>query len=402
MSENEKEKKSDELQEAGQQVSLKDKWTGLLMDVLGWAEEEDIWSWMGKVRGGWEEQLQVLRSAPLMMMMMDAEEQFKTQWKRRWREAITGDPERRVRDQMDDKEVQKRIKLVDTASFTLGIVMVMIAEFLLVGYPSGFPWFYLIVNFMLMLLRYLTYKAIKNHFFMLDFCYFLNASVLLQSLSCSMTADSGFCSTWFKSNFMLSHGPIAVAILAWQNSIVFHSLDKMTSFFIHIMPPLTCYLQRWDVIPGSMPEEGLSLSLMQMVVIPMFWYSVWQVFYLYIQQTIIDKDPELMTSLRYLTQCPRNPMYIITMDVCIRLGVLKQGEKYTSEDTKTKIIYVVGQWVYMFLMLIPVPLYFYFRFLNTTFLFILILAGIWRGGSYYIFKFSKSYNQKFNMPKKEN
>ena len=35
---------------------------------------------------------------------------------------------------------------------------------------------------------------------------------------------------------MLSHGPIAIAILAWQNSIVFHSLDKMTSFFIHIMP----------------------------------------------------------------------------------------------------------------------------------------------------------------------
>ena len=68
----------------------------MLMDVLGWAEEEDIWSWVGKVRGGWEEQLQVLRSAPLMMMMMDAEEQFKTQWKRRWREAITGDPERYI------------------------------------------------------------------------------------------------------------------------------------------------------------------------------------------------------------------------------------------------------------------------------------------------------------------
>ena len=33
-----------------------------------------------------------------------------------------------------------------------------------------------------------------------------------------------------------SHGPIAIAIIAWQNSLVFHSLDKMTSFFIHIMP----------------------------------------------------------------------------------------------------------------------------------------------------------------------
>ena len=133
--------------------SLRDKWTGLLMDSLGWEQGEDIWSWVGRVKGGWVEQLQVLRSAPLMMMMMDAEEQFKTKWKRRWREAITGDPDRRIRDQMDDREVRKRVKLVDTASFTLGIVMVMTAEFLLVGYPRGFPWFYLILNTMLMMLR---------------------------------------------------------------------------------------------------------------------------------------------------------------------------------------------------------------------------------------------------------
>ena len=64
--------------------------------------------------------IQVLRSAPLMMMMMDVEDQFKTKWKRRWRKAISGDPEKRIRDHMDNKEVQKRIRLVDTASFTLG------------------------------------------------------------------------------------------------------------------------------------------------------------------------------------------------------------------------------------------------------------------------------------------
>jgi len=67
------------------------------------------------------EQLQVLRSAPLMMMMMDAEEHLKTKWKKRWREAITGDGEMRIRDHMDDKEVQKRVKMVDTASFTVNI-----------------------------------------------------------------------------------------------------------------------------------------------------------------------------------------------------------------------------------------------------------------------------------------
>ena len=40
-------------------------------------------------------------------------------------------------------------------------------------------------------------------------------------------------------------------------------------------------------------------------------------------------------------------MYIITMDVCIRLGVLKKDEKYSPDDTKTKVIFVIGQWVYM-------------------------------------------------------
>ena len=54
-----------------------------------------------------------------MMMMMDVEDQFKTKWKRRWRKAISGDPDKRIRDHMDDKEVQKRVKLVDTASFTV-------------------------------------------------------------------------------------------------------------------------------------------------------------------------------------------------------------------------------------------------------------------------------------------
>ena len=132
-----------------------------------YSNETHIW------RYGWT--LQVLRSAPLMMMMMDVEDQFKTKWKRRWRKAISGDPDKRIRDHMDDKEVQKRIRLVDTASFTLGIdalivwllllscwqsvssyfcifhslvfvgvFMAMWVEYLILAAPSAFPWFYLV------------------------------------------------------------------------------------------------------------------------------------------------------------------------------------------------------------------------------------------------------------------
>ena len=31
----------------------------------------------------------------------------------------------------------------------------------------------------------------------------------------------------------------------WQNSLVFHSLDKLTSFFLHFFPPLHLHLFRW-------------------------------------------------------------------------------------------------------------------------------------------------------------
>lgn len=362
---------------------------------LGW--EGDLNSWIGRIQGGWETQLEVLRSAPLMMMMMDVEDQFKTKWKRRWRKAISGDPDKRIRDHMDDKEVQKRIRLVDTASFTLGVFMAMWVEYLILAAPSAFPWFYLVTLILLMLLRYSTYRAINNHFFMIDFCYFMQVSVITQALLFPPT--SSFGAAWFKANFALSHGPIAIAILAWQNSMVFHSLDKMTSFYIHIMPPLTCYMQRWAILPGGPSPDSMTFGFGDMLITPLILYGTWQAAYLYVQHTVIDKDPELVTSLRYLTQCPRNPMHIITMDVCTRLGVLNPGEVYHPDQMKTKTIFVVGQLIYAILWLLPTPILFHIRFINTTFLLVLVVAGIWRGGSYYIFVFSKIYNKKFEPDK---
>ena len=54
---------------------------------------------------------------------------------------------------------------------------------------------------LLMLLRYTTYRAINNHFFMLDFCYFMQISVITQTLLFPPT--SAFGAAWFKANFAL-------------------------------------------------------------------------------------------------------------------------------------------------------------------------------------------------------
>ena len=40
-------------------------------------------------------------------------------------------------------------------------------------------------------------------------------------------------------------GPLCCAIIVWRNSLVFHSLDKVTSFFLHALPPMSLHLTRY-------------------------------------------------------------------------------------------------------------------------------------------------------------
>ena len=47
-----------------------------------------------------------------------------------------------------------------------------------------------------------------------------------------------------QANYILCMGPLMVALIVWRNSLVFHSLDKLTSFFLHIFPPITAHFLR--------------------------------------------------------------------------------------------------------------------------------------------------------------
>ena len=47
---------------------------------------------------------------------------------RRWRKAVTGDPDKRIRDHMKETP---QVKLLDKMSFTLGVVVICLSEFLI-------------------------------------------------------------------------------------------------------------------------------------------------------------------------------------------------------------------------------------------------------------------------------
>ena len=69
---------------------------------------------------------------------------------------------------------------------------------------------------LLMLLRYTTNRAINNHFFMIDFCYFMQISVITQTLLFPPT--SAFGAAWFKANFALRSDLFWFCLVSFSNA----------------------------------------------------------------------------------------------------------------------------------------------------------------------------------------
>jgi hypothetical protein len=100
-------------------------------------------------------------------------------------------------------------------------------------------------------------------------------------------------------------------VLAWRNSLVFHSLDKTTSLFIHLTPNILLYALRWldedpdrcvydslepdscacvqqltscrgvcDSLATYETLRGKDATFTQMVFLPIIPYLIWQVLYL--------------------------------------------------------------------------------------------------------------------------
>lgn len=118
----------------------------------------------------------------------------------------------------DAKNVTAREKL----SFMAGVLNIFISGYLIGGYPELFYWWFTVQLCYFMPIRYYTYQKRGYHYFLADMCYFVNFLLLL---TIWVTPQS---KRLFISTYCLAYGNNAVAIAMWRNSLVFHSLDKVT------------------------------------------------------------------------------------------------------------------------------------------------------------------------------
>lgn len=116
----------------------------------------------------------------------------------------------------------KSVTALEKLSFIAGVLNIFLSGYLIGAVPQYFYWWFTVQFCYFMPIRYYTYRKRGYHYFLADMCYFVN---FLLMLSIWVAPQS---KRLFIATYCLANGNNAVAIAMWRNSLVFHSLDKVT------------------------------------------------------------------------------------------------------------------------------------------------------------------------------
>ncbi|RSL97296.1 hypothetical protein CDV31_013106 [Fusarium ambrosium] len=294
----------------------------------------------------------------------------------------------------DTKVISAREKV----SFIFGVMNIFVSGYLIGGFPEYFHMWYTVQLLYFMPIRFFTYHRRGYHYFLADLCYFVNFLLFL-----SIWVFPG-SKRLFLAAYCLAFGNNAVAIIMWRNSLVFHSFDKVTSLFIHIMPCATLHCivhllspetqrERFPAIwtvktspPGSPTAYANVVSMLAWSTIP---YTIWQLSYYFFitvrrKEKIAAGRPTSFTWLR--------KSYSKTW---IGKFVLAQPERMQEA------CFMMIQYSYAVLTMLPCPLWFLSRWASTAFLISVFTWSIYNGATYYIDVFGVRFQKELEAMKAE-
>ena len=114
------------------------------------------------------------------------------------------------------KEVPQ-VKMIDKLSFTFGVLCICGSEWLALRHADWFPLYYTAIMAVLLLWRLITYTKDKFQLFMLDFCYFVNLSVVLQTFFFMSNID------WFK---------VSLPVIVFKRKLLSTIIIRILCWFI--------------------------------------------------------------------------------------------------------------------------------------------------------------------------
>lgn len=285
----------------------------------------------------------------------------------------------------------------EKASFIAAVMNIFVSGYLVGGRPDWFPLWYGAQLSYFMPIRWYTYHKKGYHYFLADLCYFVN---LLLVLSIWVFPNS---KRLFISTYCLAYGNNAIAIVMWRNSLVFHSMDKVVSLFIHIMPCVTLHCivhllpeeyqqQRYPAIYNirhSLPGSPHHYNLTQMVVWATIPYAIWQLTY---HTMITVRRREKIAAGR-----PTSFTWLRKSYAKTTIGKLVLSLPESLQEPAFMLI----QYSYACLTMIPCPLWFWSRWASGLFLTVVFIWSTYNGANYYLEVFGKRFQKELEALKKD-
>jgi hypothetical protein len=129
-----------------------------------------------------------------------------------------------------------------------------------------------------------------------------------------------------------------------------------------------------------------------------FGYVVWQILYLvkteFLDKEKLDTNPNLETSLRWLSRDVKNQFAMKVLRFLKVLGIFTSTENYDSKTLKTKLVFVFSQFLYTVITFLPTFVFYYSSVAHLLYIFTIFTTSTFNGASFYIEIFSKRYQIK--------
>ncbi|ORX33786.1 hypothetical protein BD324DRAFT_638568 [Kockovaella imperatae] len=280
------------------------------------------------------------------------------------------------------------VRTRDKISFLFGVLSLAFTCCLYGIAPEWMPVAYTAQSAFYLPTRIWTYKRKAWHYFLFGLCYFVNVLDLLWMWVFPGSAVMFICC------YLLTLGPLASAIITWRNSLVFHSLDKVTSLFIHIYPPLTLtvILHGYKDAPARYPalnhvHDYKWWTMILMAAVP---YTLWQAaYYKFIS---VDRKSKIesgqrQSSFHYMLNDKRGP-----------IGKALRGIKPDHRE----LWFIFGQLIYSIIFMLP-PATLLIRSAHASYAFLIIIFAVsaWNGATFYVEVFGRKFEKELERLRKE-
>ncbi|KAK4432846.1 Glycerophosphocholine acyltransferase 1 [Sesamum alatum] len=280
------------------------------------------------------------------------------------------------------KQAEEHERFINKVTHLLGVLGFGGFCFILGARPQDVRYLYCLFYVIFVPLRWIYYRYKKWHYYLLDFCYYAN-TIFLIMLLCFPKNEK-----LFMVCFSFAEGPLAWALIVWRCSLVFNSMDKIVSVFIHLLPGLVFFTIRWwdPVYFEAMHPEGTarraswpyveskSYLWTWLFFVPLAAYCVWQLLYFLIVDVLrrqrLLRDPEVMTSYRELSKKAQK-----ANNIWWRLSGL-------LGDQNRLFMYILLQAMFtVATTALTVPIFLSYE-LHATFQVLKVSASVWNGGNF--------------------